>query len=1182
MTVVRQSDPSDSSLVAMEPPPPPPVDRNQNNNDENPGPENDDNVEVAAADNNNERQPRPPPQQQRRGPSTISFTKIILVAVLGGLCLFLQVTVWTLEVLLEERHAELEKANGLLIPAAKTTSTASSSSSVVDLEEDSDHGVEHVDDDAEDADPEKNEDEDYSATDQLDTSSESRKRLPKTYKPSELTNEAQDMHLHRMMMDTAWTGQSLRTQRQAFWKEAVELWLSSWDPNVPEHALLLEGASGAGSTGGGGSSGGTAGSSSKKKKKTMATNANQYQPHLQFEEWHRVNATLAWAALEQAAEMGHPYAQFHVANALASGIYLGDAVQDTWTVSDSAQQQKAWLYWHMAAMGGNVEATLAMASRLEELERDEIANAGGSTSSTSTGAGSTTTTTGVSCAQQLPYYQEAALGIVDALETDPQSRAKVTPASDKHVLYQIHLHGGTPSKLEFHNKADESPDALQFYHLRAMSSRDKETAASAAYTLANYYHHGVRGVPQNITLAAEYYERAALLNHWESSGVLGNFYMWGVGVPQDVYKAHKFYQRGMPLSFAACRRRYQSKLKNKVASADSDSDDVHLCDTESINGMGLLKLFGLPHVMEVDTDQAEDFFSLARDQGSADAAYNHAMVRLGWTMSWKPSSEEQNYMEKNDQHEQPHKRRRRQTMVKDKLFPKEDGQDHPTLAEYQAALTDLTFAAGKGHIQARLRLGMLYAKGIQIPGDGKTAAAATLQNKLASLSSSKTSGSTLAAAGAVATAAAAAASDSSSSGGGAATVKAVPHDCTKALKHFRWIAENACPFRTRRLRRAYKQYTAGDTQASLLNYLAAAETGSTVGLLNAAFLLEQGECLSTGLAGAKSSSSSSTVLLNSVDCAKASARLWKAAANKGHGEASLRVGDFYYYRRFREPPSSVGGGADAEVSMAVGPFGWVRYIIFPEHGLPVLLRFLVNSVTRLYDILLGSKSIKEEAEEQAIKSQTDAAKVCSVDENNPQQCKAEYESKQDDNAVLDPSLESDLEMAAHYYRMATETSDSARAHFNLGFLYEWGLGLKQDFPLAKRHYDLAVSGGNNNEAEIPVAIALWAMHIHEKFLKYYRSALAWLEQEEEENDDEEAKDSDSSSSGSSTSHRRGDSAADMIRDILRNKDKSKQAWNVLISHMMSWESLAVLVLTILLTYLVRLRDAQRQQQDRRP
>ena len=86
-----------------------------------------------------------------------------------------------------------------------------------------------------------------------------------------------------------------------------------------------------------------------------------------------------------------------------------------------------------------------------------------------------------------------------------------------------------------------------------------------------------------------------------------------------------------------------------------DSDDIHLCDMESINGMALLKLFGLLHVMEVDTNQAEDFFSLAHDQGSANATYNHAKVHLGWTMSWKPPSEEQNDKKKNDQHKQTHK-----------------------------------------------------------------------------------------------------------------------------------------------------------------------------------------------------------------------------------------------------------------------------------------------------------------------------------------------------------------------------------------------------------------------------------------------------------------------------------------------------------------------------------------------
>lgn len=68
--------------------------------------------------------------------------------------------------------------------------------------------------------------------------------------------------------------------------------------------------------------------------------------------------------------------------------------------------------------------------------------------------------------------------------------------------------------------------------------------------------------------------------------------------------------------------------------------------------------------------------------------------------------------------------------------------------------------------------------------------------------------------------------------------------------------------------------------------------------------------------------------------------------------------------------------------------------------------------------------------------------------------------------------------AAKYYRMAAEQHKSARANYNLGFMHEWGLGLTQDFPLAKRYYDLAGA-----EASMASSVALWAMNVHQKAIK---------------------------------------------------------------------------------------------------
>lgn len=86
----------------------------------------------------------------------------------------------------------------------------------------------------------------------------------------------------------------------------------------------------------------------------------------------------------------------------------------------------------------------------------------------------------------------------------------------------------------------------------------------------------------------------------------------------------------------------------------------------------------------------------------------------------------------------------------------------------------------------------------------------------------------------------------------------------------------------------------------------------------------------------------------------------------------------------------------------------------------------------------------------------------------------------------------DLASAAHFYRLASNIGNS-RAHYNMGFMHEWGLGVKQDFPLAKRHYDLAISmsSGLQREAVVPVKLALLALEAHQFLVKYKMSWEAY-------------------------------------------------------------------------------------------
>jgi SEL1 protein len=66
--------------------------------------------------------------------------------------------------------------------------------------------------------------------------------------------------------------------------------------------------------------------------------------------------------------------------------------------------------------------------------------------------------------------------------------------------------------------------------------------------------------------------------------------------------------------------------------------------------------------------------------------------------------------------------------------------------------------------------------------------------------------------------------------------------------------------------------------------------------------------------------------------------------------------------------------------------------------------------------------------------------------------------------------QSNAEKAAACYQAASESMHSAQAYWNLGWMYENGVGMGQDFYLAKRFYDLALE--TNQESYLPVKLAL--------------------------------------------------------------------------------------------------------------
>lgn len=212
--------------------------------------------------------------------------------------------------------------------------------------------------------------------------------------------------------------------------------------------------------------------------------------------------------LEKAAELGHAEAQRMVANSLASGILpLSDhsLIQRyaKWKHIHSGQKQsnstallansallvpddfssggeqlsRAIVLWHMSAMDGNVESAMALGFRHlysatggttrpadtsdEHISPGYSATNGGATDIHGTTASSHYGVLGT-CPTAMAYYEAAANGVMDELESGP-TKGKVPPPLDEHRLAQIHMRGGASVALEQHNKPDEIEEALQYY-----------------------------------------------------------------------------------------------------------------------------------------------------------------------------------------------------------------------------------------------------------------------------------------------------------------------------------------------------------------------------------------------------------------------------------------------------------------------------------------------------------------------------------------------------------------------------------------------------------------------------------------------------------------------------------------------------------------------------------------------
>ena len=230
---------------------------------------------------------------------------------------------------------------------------------------------------------------------------------------------------------------------------------------------------------------------------------------------------------------------------------------------------------------------------------------------------------------------------------------------------------------------------------------------------------------------------------------------------------------------------------------------------------------------------------------------------------------------------------------------------------------------------------------------------------------------------------------------------------------------------------AYTNWKAGNIEVAMMKYAHAAEMGIEVGQLNAAFLLEMGHC----------------GVLDEAKCKALSLRFWKAAARQGNAEATLKVGDFHYYQVIEEE------GIKMKMTRLGGEGGGEG-----RGGVVVNTKMILKKFAQW---MLAMKNLGKENE-------------------------GEREKEKE-------TLTRAYEKAVEFYMKAVELN-MPRAMFNLGWCYEWGIGVKKDFPLSKRYYDKAMEA--SKEASVPVRLALLGLSIHEKFAKLHNLLFGegvWLD-----------------------------------------------------------------------------------------
>ncbi|KAL4871242.1 hypothetical protein BDV12DRAFT_183891 [Aspergillus spectabilis] len=92
-------------------------------------------------------------------------------------------------------------------------------------------------------------------------------------------------------------------------------------------------------------------------------------------------------------------------------------------------------------------------------------------------------------------------------------------------------------------------------------------------------------------------------------------------------------------------------------------------------------------------------------------------------------------------------------------------------------------------------------------------------------------------------------------------------------------------------------------------------------------------------------------------------------------------------------------------------------------------------------------------------------------------------------------IDIDLEKASTCYHTAAEVHDSAQAYWNLGWMHENGIYVEQDFHMAKRYYDLALT--TSSEAYLPVKLSLLKLRARSAWNRLTNGKINSIQEDDE-------------------------------------------------------------------------------------